>query len=178
MHFSIKIFGIIIALIVLNEFIQGVIRQNERYEIFKMAQVRAQETNRKLLVVGDPYYGYGSKFYSIFMKNYECGDVTVDLTGAPKCSNGVKADILSFLKNQPSDSLVIFISCVLEYVDNIEEVISEINRVAGNRDNIFVVTVCKYSLSAFIYRDAHSKSKNIIYAPPLYDIITYSKIKK
>ena len=168
--------AIIILIIVINEFIQGLLRQKERYNIYKMSKDASIKKNKKLLVVGDPYSGHGSIFYSSFMKNYKCGDITIDLTGAPQCHNSYKIDILSYLKQQPSNSLIIFISCVLEYVDDINEVIKEINRVAGDTCNIFIVTVSKYSLSAFIYSDTYSNSKYIIHAPPRYDTITYTKI--
>ena len=179
MNYNIKyIYFIIIfiLIIIINEFIQGLLRQKERYDIYKLAKDKSLKINKKLLVVGDPYYGHGSKFYSLFMKNYDCGDITIDLTGAPKCHNSYKIDILSYLKKQPSNSLVIFISCVLEYVDDIDDIINEINRVAGDASNIFIVTVTKYSLSAYIYSDMYSKSKYIIDAPPLYNTITYKKI--
>jgi hypothetical protein len=101
------------------------------------------------LVVGDPYNGIGSRFYNNFIEGYGCGNITIDLTGCPMCPNGVKSDIYSYLKEQDDNSMVIFISCVLEYVDNIDDVIKEIYRVASN--NIFIVTVNEYSLSAYFY---------------------------
>ena len=141
-----------------------------------MALNQANKIGRKLTVVGDPYNGKGSKLYNKFMEGYGCGDETVDLTGAKKCPNGIKSDILSFLKTLKDNSRVIFISYVLEYVDNIDETIKEIYRVAGSNDNIFVATVSDKSLYAYIYSDDEHYSKNIIYAPPQYKNITYKSI--
>lgn len=168
----------IIGFLLLNELYHGIVRQNNRNKIYKMAQSRAQEIKRKLVVFGDPYNGYGSNVYDLFMEGYGCGDETVDLTGCPYCLNGVKSDILEYLKKQESDSKVIFISCVLEYVDNIEEVINELYRVAGSIENIFIVTVNKYSLSAYFYQQDDYYAKNIIEGPPTHKEIKYKKILK
>jgi len=165
-----------ILIILFYEFIHGIIRQKQRNQIYKMAKKRSIDINKPLLVFGDPYNGIGSKFFNLFMDNYGCGDITVDLTGAPKCPNGIKSDILQYLKKLPSNSYVIFISCVLEYVDSIEEVIKEIYRVANINKNIFIVSVNKYTLTAYFYHSNTDHSKNIIYGPPFYDQITFTKL--
>lgn len=175
-----KIFYILIGLIILiliNEFIHGLIRQNHRKNIYQQAVIRSKKINKPLIVIGDPYYGKGSRFYNMFMKGYECGDVTVDLTGCPLCPNGIKNDILSYLKSIKEDNTnVIFISCVLEYVDDIENVIKEINRVAGSSDNIFIVSVNKYTLAAYFYSEDKYYAKSLIKGPPEYNTITYTKL--
>lgn len=167
---------ILVGIILINEFIQGIIRQKNRQKVFKMAQKRALEISKPLVVFGDPYNGLGSKFYNLFMDGYSCGDETVDLTGAPKCPNGIKSDILEYLQVQSSDSKVIFISCVLEYIENIEQVIKEIMRVSGGIENIFIVTVSEFTLSAYLYAEDKYKALNIIKGPPYYDKIYWSKI--
>jgi hypothetical protein len=167
---------ILIIIIISYEFFHGYLRQRDRQNYFKSAEKRAKELKRPLLVYGDPYNGNGSKIYNTFMDTYGCGDETVDLTGAPKCKNGIKMDILSHLKTKKSDSAVIFISCVLEYVDEIDEIISEIKRVAGSLDNVFIVTVNRHTLSAYFYSDGSDTSKRIIYAPPEYDYLDYKDI--
>ena len=166
----------IVIIVSIYEIIHGIIRQRNRCKLYKLAEQQSRNVKKKLLVVGDPYSGHGTKFYSLFMDNYGCGDITVDLTGAPMCPTSYKVDILTYLRDQPDNSLVIFISCVLEYVDDIDAVISEIYRVAGSVDNIFITTVNKYSLSAYFYNDKYSKSKYIIYAPPEYNSIRYVRI--
>lgn len=172
----IKIIFIIIIFIIIYEIVHGYKRQKERYIYYQMAKKRAIELNKPLIVYGDPYNGNGSKLYNKFMKTYGCGDETVDLTGCPSCPNGKKQDILSHLKSQNNNSCIIFISCVLEYVNEIDQVIPEIYRVAGDWKNIFIVSIGENTLSAHFYKDKNDVSKNIVYAPPKYKNITYKKI--
>lgn len=167
---------LIFSAILINELYQGIQRQKDRNNIYKLAQSRAKELNKPLLVYGDPYYGLGSRFFNMFMEGYGCGDETVDLTGCPKCPNGIKSDMLAHLKTKNTDSQVIFVSCVLEYLDNIEEAITEMKRVAGSLDNIFVVTVKSNSLAAYIYQEDNYKAKNLIQAPPVFKELTFKKI--
>lgn len=175
--FTIYIIVILVGFILINELIQGITRQKHRQKIFKLAQKRAQETSKPLAVFGDPYYGLGSRFYNMFMDGYGCGDETIDLTGAPKCSIGIKSDILKYLQKQKSNSKIIFISCVLEYIENIEEVIKEIIRVSGGVENVFIVSVSEFSLAAYLYSEDDYKALNIIKGPPQHGQITYEKIK-
>jgi ubiquinone/menaquinone biosynthesis C-methylase UbiE len=70
---------------------------------------------------------------------------------------------------------VIFVSCVLEYVNNIDETIKELYRVSGSKDNLFVVCVNDKSLAAYIYKDNTDISKNLIYIDNLRNI-SYKKL--
>jgi hypothetical protein len=152
-----------------------IIRQFERNRIYKLAKKRADELNKPLIVIGDPFFGNGSKFMNKFIKGYDCGDETVDLTGAPLCTNGIKSDLIKYLIKKPDNSGVIFISCVLEYIptEDLELVIKNLKRVAGGIENVFVVTVSPYTIAGYFYKDLHSSSKHIVYAPPNYKNITY-----
>jgi hypothetical protein len=167
---------VILIFILINEAIQSIYRQFQRRYIYKLAINRAKQTNKKLTVIGDPYYGKGTQFWNSIIKGYDCGDITVDLTGAPKCPNGIKSDILKFLKTQKDNSQIIFISCVLEYVDNIEDVVKELYRVSGGPQNLFIVTVKNYSYAAYFYKEDNYSSKYIIKAPPEYKSITWTPI--
>jgi hypothetical protein len=169
---------ILIIVILLYELYHELLRHYNRLNIYKMALEQSNKTNKPLIVYGDPYNGVGSKFWNKIFGTYGCGDMAVDLTGCPKCDNGIKSDILEHLKTIESDSAIIFISCVLEYVDNIEEVIKEIYRVAGSNNNIFIVCVSRYSLTGYSYSDGSDTSKNLIKAPPYNDMITFEKISK
>lgn len=173
-----RIVLLIILVIIINELIQGIIRQKQRNIVYNMAVERSKKTNLPLVVIGDPYNGLGSKFYNLFMKGYDCGNITVDINGAKKCPNGINNDILSYLKKQKSNSQILFISCVLEYVDDIEIIIDEIKRVSGSNDNIFIVSVNKYSLSAYFYYGSNYKSKNLIMGPPFYKDINFIRLTK
>ena len=163
-------------LLQIYDFIHGINRQIDRKIIYKKAEKRAREIKKPLLVYGDPYNGIGSKLFNRFMEGYGCGDETVDLTGCPKCKNGIKSDMLEHLKTKKSNSQVIFVSCVLEYLENIEEVFEEMKRVSGGIENIFVVTVSEFSLAAYFYKDDNHSSKNIIYAPPKFKYLSYKKL--
>lgn len=152
-----------IILIILNEIYHFIKRQYDRLKIFDLAKKRAEQLNKPLIVIGDPYNGQASRFYSKYYKTYGCGDETVDLTGAPLCPNGIKKDVYNYLKSKHTNSGVIFISCVLEYLDNIDDTIKELYRVSGTKDNLFVVCVNEKSLAAYLYQDNNDISKNIIY---------------
>ena len=167
-----------VGFILNNETIQGIIRQKHRQKIFNLAQKRSQDTSQNLVVFGDPYNGLGSRFYNMFMDGYGCGDETVDLTGAPKCLKGIKSDILEYLQAQKSNSKIVFISCVLEYIKNIQPVVDEIIRVSGGIENVFIVTVSDFTLSAYLYSEDDYKALNIIKGPPYHDKISWNKIKK
>jgi len=165
----------IILLILINEIYHTIKRQYDRLTIFNLAKQRAKQLKKPLIVVGDPYNGKASRFYSKFYKTYGCGDETVDLTGSHRCPNGIKNDIYSYLKAKPPNYGVLFVSCVLEYVDNIDETIKELYRVSGSKDNLFVVCVNDKSLAAYIYKDKTDISKNLVYIDNLRNIL-YKKL--
>jgi len=52
------------------------------------------------------------------------------------------------------NSAVVFVSCVLEYVTDIKAALREISRIAGSADNVFVVTVQPWTLTARLYPGA------------------------
>lgn len=47
-----------------------------------------------------------------------------------------------------------FVSCVLEYVKDLDGALREIVRMAGNPDNVFIVTVQPWTLTARLYPGA------------------------
>lgn len=168
---------LLIIILVINEYRLSAERQLKRISYFYLARDRAKEINKKFIVIGDPHNGIGSKQWNRVYKPYGCGDVCVDLTGCPKCPNGVKTDVYQYLKTLETDSCVIFISCVLEYIENIEDVLRELKRVTGTNENMFIVSVQKNCLSAYFYYDQNDSSKNIIKGPPEYREIDYEEIK-
>ena len=46
------------------------------------------------------------------------------------------------------NSAVVFVSCVLDYVADIDAALREISRIASSADNVFVVTVQPWTLTA------------------------------
>jgi hypothetical protein len=101
-----------------------------RYYKYKEALLLSKITNKKLLVIGDPYAGFASKNV---LRTYDCGDICLDLAGCDKCSNSIKGDILCELKKMEDNQYIIYESCVLEYIDekHLNDVTKELNRVSG-----------------------------------------------
>jgi len=52
------------------------------------------------------------------------------------------------------DSAVVFVSCVLEYVSDPEAALHELRRMAGTRDNLFIVFVEPWTFTAALYPGA------------------------
>jgi hypothetical protein len=157
-----KFFIILFIIIFSYELFYTFKRHHKRLKMYKKAKKRSKKLNKKLIVIGDPYNGIACRIFSRFYKTYGCGDETVDLTGAPKCPNGIKNDIYKYLKSKPSNYGVIFVSCVLEYIDNINDTIKELYRVSGSSKNLFIVAVENNTLSAYLYKDKNDIAKNLI----------------
>jgi hypothetical protein len=137
---------ILLFLLIIYENIISMIRKLKRRNQFKRASKRAQDTNKQLLVIGDPYNGVAS---IISGSDYTCGDICLDITGCPKCDNGVKARLEDYLPTINLDEYVIYISCVLEYVDDLPLILSYLNKVPSN--DLYVVNVEWYTIAAYFY---------------------------
>jgi hypothetical protein len=129
----------------------ALIRFRERRAAFELAVQRAAALDRRLVVIGDPDAGMHTRL----MRAYGCGDVCVDMNGCPKCPMTIVADITKGpIPDVPDNSAVVFVSCVLEYVTDIDAALREIARIAGSADNVFVVTVQPWTLTARLYPGA------------------------
>jgi len=123
-------------------------RRNQRRFLYKKALERARKTGKKLLVVGDPNNGV---FNSMLGPDYEPGDECLDITGCPKVDDSVvkyKGKMEDILPQLDLQKRVVFISCVLEYVDDIDSVVKELSRM--DEKDIFIVTVLGQSKHGFI----------------------------
>ena len=120
----------------------------ERKRLFAVARGRARATGRSLVVVGDPDAGAHTKL----ARAYGCGDLCVDLNGCPKCSNALKLDIAKGRIPVSDNSAVIFVGCVLEYVDDVKAAWLELRRAAGAE--LFVATVGGWSLTTRLFPGA------------------------
>ncbi len=136
----------ILVFLIVYEILICIIRKLKRRELFKRAQQRAKQTGKKLLVIGDPYNGLASKITGC---DYGCGDVCLDLTGCPNCPVSLKGKLEDHISTINLDTHVVFISCVLEYVDDIDYIMSYLNEM--DQDDLFVVNVEWYSLMAYFY---------------------------
>jgi len=142
---------LILGYVGLVEGAAALIRFRERSTAFQLAIERAIALDRRLVVIGDPDAGMHTRL----LRAYGCGDVCVDLHGCPKCPMTVVADITKGpIPDIADNSAIVFVSCVLEYVADIDAALREISRIAGSADNVFVVTVQPWTLTARLYPGA------------------------
>jgi len=117
-------------------------RAQERQRLFQAARQRADALGRRLVVVGSPDGGVTSS---------PCGDITVDIAPSAACPNSLQADISKPLPFG-DDSVVVFVSCVLEYVEDYPGAVSELLRISGGE--LFVCRVEPWTLTAYFYPGA------------------------
>lgn len=172
-----------IILILLNELAQSFYRNYYRYKYYQEAVARSLKINKPLIVIGDPHNGIGSKMHG---PAYGTGNYIIDISG---CSAGIcptiEQDMTQALKSFDDNSCVIFVSCVLEYLEKnqIKEAIQQLKRVAGSLDNLFVVTVGTSSYSSYFYSYGNRGKKRdrsqrvFLSAPPEGDF-NYQEIKR
>lgn len=114
-------------------------RKKLRGRVFRQAQEKALELGRPLAVVGAPD--------SWTTDGYPCGDITIDI-GDSACPNFYQLDITKPLPFR-DNSLVVFVSCVLEYVHDYDTALSELYRVSGGF--LYNVRVEPWTLTAYMY---------------------------
>ena len=126
-------------------------RFEHRRRAFAAAAQRAAELGRPLVVVGDPDAGAHTRL----VRAYDCGDLCIDLHGCPRCRVMQAADLTAGpVPGIVDDSAVVFVSCVLEYVSDPEAALYELQRMAGSPDNLFLVLVEPWTLTAVLYPGA------------------------
>ncbi|MBL9105116.1 MAG: hypothetical protein JNL82_29490 [Myxococcales bacterium] len=122
-----------------------------RRRIFDAAARRASQLGRPLIVVGDPDAG----MHTGIKRAYGCGDMCIDKNGCPLCTVTKVADLTKGpIDGIADDSAVVFVSCVLEYVADPEAALRELRRIAGSPDNLFLVFVEPWTLTAALYPGA------------------------
>lgn len=96
-----------------------------RKAIFAKAQAVARKLGKPLMVVGAPSGGVTA--------GYECGDITVDIDpkAVSACPSFHVFDLSRDRLPWPDDSVVVFQSCCLEYVDDLPHALAELQRVSG-----------------------------------------------
>lgn len=125
-------------------------RWNRRAGLYQMALELAQRERRPLIVVGSPSAGAVTKLFPA----YGCGDACIDLRGCEGCPVSISTDITNTVSSVPTDSAVVFASCVLEYVDNPYKAWAELVRMAGSPRRVFLVTVDSWSTTGILYPQA------------------------
>ena len=134
---SIAVVLLVVTIIVMWDVL--VQRNYRRFMLSRRAQRVAARTGKPLLVIGSPYLGGISGTIAKWLGLYPCGDICVDIQGCQTCPNQSSMHAEQFLALQKPDSHVIFISCVLEYIDDIEGTIEQLRRVSGG--DLFVVFI-------------------------------------
>jgi hypothetical protein len=125
-------------------------RQRTRKKYYERSLALSKKTGKPLMIIGDPNNGCGSKTLG---QTYGCGDICIDITGCPGCPNGVKGYLEDILPTIPDNSYVIFVSYVLEYVNNVDLVYSNLQRISGGDLYIAFVQPNDYFAHTF-YRGA------------------------
>jgi SAM-dependent methyltransferase len=117
-------------------------RWRRRAVVYREAAAEAIRLNKPLVVIGAPDGGVTS--------GYGCGTFTIDISPTA-CPNWVPVDItkpLPFADN----SVVVFCSCVLEYVSDPIAAIAEIKRISGGY--AYFVGVEPWTLAGLLFPGA------------------------
>lgn len=139
-----------LGLISVWEFGWWLARRHRRGAVYGAAVAMARHLGRPLVVIGAPDGGSTS--------GYGCGDITIDVASSA-CPNWIPADI-SQRTGFADDSVVVFCSCVLEYVRDPIAAINEIERISGGY--AYFVGVEPWTLAALFYPGARQT------LPPAY----------
>src|SRR5271165_1020720 len=104
-------------------------RNSVRKDLYNQAASLAKQLNKPLVVIGAPDLGS--------TPGPGTGDLIVDIRPS-KYSNSIVCDITKGIP-LADNSCVVFVSCVLEYVNDYTSAAQEIQRVSGG--NYFIATV-------------------------------------
>ena len=134
--------------VVLAESMAAWSRWERRRDLFLAAAARARATRRRLIVVLPDkegpiaralrVYEFGRHYPEVFLASPSPVVRARDLQRAP-------------LADVPGDSAVLYVAEVLEYVPDLRAVMDELLRMAGTTDNLFVVTVQPWTLTAALH---------------------------
>ena len=113
-------------------------RWSRRRDYFYAASERARQTGRRLVVIGDPDSGAHTSLF----RAYDCGDLCVDLMGCELCPGSQAINLSTgHVTTIADNSAVVFVSCTLEYIPDVQAAWREILRMAGSTENVYVVPV-------------------------------------
>jgi hypothetical protein len=121
-------------------------RWEQRRRLFQAADERARQLGRPLLVVLPRKEGW----FNRSMRLYEYGARYPDIFSR-RNSPVIFADTLARGVAVQGDSAVLYVACVLEYVTDLRRSMDEIMRIAGEPENIYIVTVQPWTLTAALH---------------------------
>lgn len=117
-------------------------RNLRRVDLYAQAKNHARRIGKTFVVLGAPDLGA--------TRGPGPGDVTIDIAPS-RAPNAIVADVTRRLP-LADDSCVVFVSCVLEYVTDLQAAMRELWRVG--RDRIYICTVEPWTLAAYLYPGA------------------------
>jgi len=147
---AILLLSVLVLPYVVEMVISLTVRRWKRRDYFRRAREKARLTGKPLMVIGDPDTGCVNHYFG---RDYDCGDVCLDLTGCPRCPDGtrkIRGSLEEALPGMPTGGYVVFVSCTLEYVEGIRSVVDELQRVSGG--DLYVVNVEPYSPLHFLLK--------------------------
>ncbi len=121
-------------------------RWEQRRRLFLAADARARQLGRPLLVVLPRKEGW----FNRSMRLYEYGARYPDIFSR-RDSPVIFADSLARGVAVQGDSAVLYVACVLEYVTDLRRSMDAILRIAGEPENIYIVTVQPWTLTAALH---------------------------
>jgi len=124
-------------------------RWEQRRRLFQAADERARQLDRPLLVVLPRKEGWFNRSMRLFEYGARYPDIFRDRK-APV----IYADTLARGVPARDDSAVLYVACVLEYVTDLRRSMDEIMRIAGEPENIYIVTVQPWTLTAALHPSA------------------------
>lgn len=121
-------------------------RRQLRRDLFNLAQFKARETGKRLIVIGDPDSGVVNRFLG---RDYDCGALCIDRNGCLSCPQYEQARLEDVLPTLATGSAVVYVSAVLEYVQDIDRVLGELQRISGG--DLYVVTIKPWTLTSLLW---------------------------
>jgi hypothetical protein len=122
-------------------------RAKRRKDMFAKALAAKNRTGKPIMVIGDP----ATDNYSLTKFDYGCGDLCVDINGCPNCANAQTRDINYGFSDFADNSHVVFVSCTLEYSNDIYSVYDELMRISGG--DLFIVAIEPNSIKTNLARN-------------------------
>lgn len=127
-------------------------RSERRRELINKALARARNIKRPLLFIRPDNDSVIARTF----RAYEFGPHLGELVSPENTIVMRVSDVLEqaelvrqgLAPHIPTDGAVVFAACVLEYTDEPQELMDEILRIAGEIDNVFVVTLQPWTLTA------------------------------
>lgn len=162
-----KLLLLIIAITYTVLLFQSFYKSIVQKKLYKEAKEYSIEKNKPLLVIGDPMESSTNYLFG----SYGCGDICIDANGC-KCDTNaiiIKNTLEDELPNFKDNSVVIFESETLEYVDNryINDVIENMYRIS-NKD-IFSVHQLKPNSFLTTLKQKGYKFFNYLINKPIYE---------